>query len=111
MSSQFPRFVDHDMFMRFRGGGVGHRATRKHTEAMTQEADTTIPDKNEDNSEEDETGDSEQLEDSELELSSESDIGEETRKDVGEPEDEFDGEDGEEPWGVDEYTAEGYARP
>ena len=41
----------------------------------------------------------------------EEDHDEETRKNVGEPEDEFDGEDGEEPWGVDEYTAEGYARP
>ena len=79
------------MFMRFRGGGVGHRATRKHTETMSQEADTAIPDENEDNFKDDETGNSEQLED-ELESSSESDIGEdhdeETRKDFGEPEDE-----------------------
>ena len=77
------------------------RATRKHTETMSQEVDTTIPDENEDNFEDDETGNSEQLED-ELELSLESDIGEdhdeETRKNVGEPEDKFDGEDGEEPW-------------
>ena len=36
---------------------------------------------------------------------------EETRIDVGEPEDEFEGEDGEEPWGVDAYAAEGYAPP
>ena len=97
--------------LRFWGAGVGHRATRKRTETISQEADTTIPNENEDNFEDDETGNSEQLED-ELESSSESDIGdEETRKDVGEPEDEFDGEDGEEPWGVDEYTAEGYACP
>ena len=33
-----------------------------------------------------------------------------TMKDVG-IEEEFDGEDGEEPWGIDEYTAEGYAPP
>jgi len=68
-------FVDRDMFMRFRGGGVGHRATRKRTETMSQEADTTIPDENEDNFEEDESlddgGDSEQLEEDELESSSE----------------------------------------
>lgn len=25
------RFVDRDMFMRFRGGGVGHKSTRKET--------------------------------------------------------------------------------
>ena len=90
---------------------MGHRATHKHTETMSQEADTTIPDENEDNFEDDETGNSEQLED-ELESSSKSDIGEnhdeETRIDVGEPEDKF---DGEEPWGVDEYIAEGYAHP
>jgi hypothetical protein len=102
--------------MRFRGGGVGHRATREHTKPMSQESDTTIPDENEDRDSESESlGDGEQLE--EDESSSESDFGEgdrdeaEARKDVGDIEDEFDGEDGEEPWGIDEYTAEGYAPP
>jgi hypothetical protein len=117
-SLHFPRFVDRDMFMRYRGGGVGHRATREHTDPISQESDVTIPDENEDSFEEDELlGDGGQLE--EDESSSESDFGEgdhgeaEARKDVGELEDEleFDGEDGEEPWGIDEYTTEGYAPP
>jgi hypothetical protein len=110
LSSQFARFVDRDMFMRFRGGGVGHRATREHTEPMSQEADTTIPDKNEDNFEDEllDDGEDSEWEDDELESSSESDIGE---GEHDEDEDDFDGEDGEEPWGVDEYTAEGYAPP
>ena len=97
---------------------MGHRATRERTEPMSQDVDTTVPDENEDNLDEDKSfGDGEEFE--EDEGSSESDIGEddsdhdgaETRKEVGEPEDEFDGEDGEEPWGIDEYTAEGYAPP
>ena len=92
--------------MRFRGGGVGHRATREHTDLLSQEADTTIPDKKEDNLEDESLGEGELWEDDET--SSESDIGE---SDHDEVEDEFDGEDGEEPWGVDEYAAEGYAAP
>ena len=96
------------MFMRFRGGGVGHKATREHTEPMSQEADTTIPDKVEDNVEEDKLlDDAEEWEDDEFESSSESEIGD---GDLDEVED-FDGEDGEEPWGIDEYTAEGYTPP
>ena len=68
---------------------------------MSQEAKTTISDKNEDDFGEDETGDSEQLVEEGLGSSSEY-IGEDrdeesSRKDVGEPEDKFEGEDGEEP--------------
>ena len=93
---------------------MGHRATCERTDPIPQEADMTIPDKNKDNFEVNSLGDGEQLE--EDESSSESDIGEgdqdeaETMKDVG-IEEEFDGEDGEEPWGIDEYMAEGYAPP
>jgi hypothetical protein len=103
--------------MRFRGGGVGHKATRERTEPMSQEAVTTVPDENEDNLEGDELfGDEEQSEVDELEDGLESDIGEgedeaEARKEVEELDDDFEGEDGEEPWGIDEYTAEGYAPP
>ena len=99
---------------------MGHRATRERTEPMSQEVDMTIPDENEDNFEEDKSfGDGEEFE--EDEGSSESDIREgdsdhdeaETRKEFGEQlaEDKFDGEDGEELWGIDEYIAEGYAPP
>ena len=112
LSSCFPRFVDRDMFMRFRGGGVGHRATHEHTKPMSQEAGTeTVPDENEDNFEGDESfGNGEQSE--EDEANSESSIGEgDYDETVGELEDEFEGEDGEEPWGIDEYSAEGYSAP
>ena len=88
---------------------MGHKATREHTEPMSQEADTTIPDKVEDNVEEDkllDSDDAEEWEDNEFESSSESEIGD---GDFDKAED--DGEDGEEPWGIDEYTAEGYAPP
>ena len=97
---------------------MGHRATHERTEPMSQDVDTTVPDENEDNLDEDKSfGNGEEFE--EDEGSSESDIGEddsdhdgaETRKEVGKPEDEFDGEDGEELWGIDKYTAEGYAPP
>ena len=110
LSLHFIRFVDCDIFMRFRGGGVGHRATRKHTKHMSQEADTTIPDKNDDDFVEDEiVSEEEQWEDNDSETSSESsDIRKGDHEDV---DDEFDGEDGEEPRGIDEYTAEGYAPP
>jgi hypothetical protein len=109
LSSRIPRFVDRDMFMRFRGGGVGHRATGEHTEHMSQEADMTIPDENEDEDhfeEAESLNDGERLEDDEW--SSDSDIGE---GDDDEVEDKFEGEDGQEPWGIDEYTTEGYAPP
>jgi hypothetical protein len=109
--------------MRFRGGGVGHKATQERTEPMSQEADAMAPDENdfeEDNLES--FGDGEELEEEASEASSESDIaGEgdrdhdeaEAQKEVGElvVEEEFDGEDGEEPWGIDEYMTEGYAPP
>jgi hypothetical protein len=55
-------------------------------------------------------GDGEQSE--EDEANSESSIGEgDYDETVGELEDEFEGEDGEEPWGIDEYSAEGYSGP
>ena len=96
--------------MRFRGGGVGHRATREHTESMSQEADTTIPDENEEIFEDDalqeEEGPGEEWEDDES--SSESDVEEGEHSEV---EEDLDVEDGEEPWGINEYTAEGYAPP
>ena len=34
-----------------------------------------------------------------------------TGEEAGELEDDFDGEDGEEPWEIDKYIAEGYAPP
>ena len=30
----WPRFMDHDMFMHFRGGGIGHKATRGRMQAL-----------------------------------------------------------------------------
>ena len=80
---------------------MGHRATRECTDPISQEADTTIPDENKDNFEVDSLGDREQLEEDIREGDQDK---AETMKDVG-IEEEFDGEDGEEPWGIDKYTA------
>jgi len=42
------RFVDRDMFMRFRGGGVGHKATNSFTTAFCQDAQENTRPANED---------------------------------------------------------------
>jgi len=107
--------------MRFRGGGVGHKATHERTEPMSQEADTTVPDDNEDDIEEDGSfGDGESEEEgpgSDGDNPGEQSDGDgdsdeaEAGEEAGELEDDFDGEDGEEPWEIDKYTAEGYAPP
>jgi len=86
---------------------------------MSQEADTMVPDENNNDGNDDELfGDGEQQSDEE---GSESDSSEgsagdgaDEEADAGEEaggQDDFDGEDGEEPWEVDEYMAEGYAPP
>ena len=90
---------------------MGHRATHEHTEPMSQKAGKTVPNKNEYNFEGDESfGNREQSE--EDEANSESSIREgDYDETVGELEDKFEGKDGKEPWGIDEYSAECYAPP
>ncbi|KAF8148263.1 hypothetical protein B0H34DRAFT_668897, partial [Crassisporium funariophilum] len=112
-------FVDRDMAMRFMGGGVGHKATNAFTGALAHEARNN-------GSNIDDNGHSEDPElepdyiipdsdDEEEDLvdgytSSESDpedgngaleLGEDSDEDIG-------GEDGEEPWEIDDVQAEGF---
>jgi len=116
ITHHFSRFVDRDMLMQFRGGGVGHKATHEHTETMSQETNAIDPEENEDDadfvqqvgevvqsSEEEESDLGE--ENSDEEDQDEEDESEEDNFD-GEDEsegDNFDGEDEDEPWEDDEY--------
>ena len=104
------------MFIRFFGGGIGHKATYEYTEALRKDALTMVNTYS--NSE------SVSVVDEELHVVSESEEAQFAEKDdygyeVGEEEDcdsdneDDDGanlgaEDGEEPWGVDDLQAEGY---
>lgn len=99
----FARFVDRDMFMRFRGGGIGHKSTQERTQVFEQQSHVLPPEDDEivvdgiDSEEEPEESEEENYD----ELSS----GDEGRDDeIG------GGEDGEEPWDEDDLEAEGYAR-
>lgn len=39
LTNYLPRFVDRDMFMRYRGGGVGHSSTREATNKFLHDRD------------------------------------------------------------------------
>src|SRR5271168_863041 len=99
------RFVDRDMFMRFRGGGIGHKATQERTQAFSRKStDIVMRDldrANWENVGSDTGGDSEEEGDNEDEpLEGHDDLDEL----------ELGGEDGEEPWEMDEVEAEGYGQ-
>ena len=100
------------MAMRFMGGGIGHKATNAFTQAFAHEArnwetnpvdEITIEDENEAEDWEEEAGDVVEQDygyviDSDDENSDEED---EDDEDLG-------GEDGEEPWEMDDVHAEGF---
>jgi len=105
------RFVDRDMFMRFFGAGIGHKATNKYTETFRKDVRAMA---NAMQSNTDPIVDSDlQIPDSEeAQLAEEQDYGYEIS---GESEDEVEddgadlgAEDGEEPWDMDDIQAEGY---
>ena len=95
-------------------------STRERTETMSQEVDMMVPDEDEDNiggddpsgfgldqqSEEEPLGSDEDEEGPD----GDEDDGSEAGEKSGE-QDDFDGENGEKPWEIDEYTTEGYAPP
>ncbi|PPQ85538.1 hypothetical protein CVT26_012745 [Gymnopilus dilepis] len=120
-------FVDRDMFMRFRGGGIGHKATNDYTEDMrpsfeiptdldTDEVEEAEELQDEDinqgegdaereNETERENGDNEEEEEEEMD---DEDWETESSGSEEDPdEDELGGEDGEEPWEGDIADAEG----
>lgn len=104
----FARFVDRDMFMRFRGGGIGHKSTQERTRVFEQShilppEDDEVVDSDGVDSEEETEGSEEEND----EVEDEDFSGDE----AGPGGDEMGGgEDGEEPWDVDEIEAEGYAQ-
>jgi hypothetical protein len=102
----FARFVDRDMFMRFRGGGIGHKSTQERTRVFEKQThvlpreDDEVPVVDGVNSEEEPEDSEEENDDDEL-------MGDEAGGDeMG------GGEDGEEPgpWDEDENELEGYAQ-
>lgn len=105
------RFVDRDMFMRFFGAGIGHKATNKYTDAFRKDV---LAMANATQSNTDPIVDSDlQIPDSEeAQLAEEQDYGyeidDESEDDVEDDGADLGAEDGEEPWEVDDLQAEGY---
>jgi hypothetical protein len=99
------------MVMRFMGGGVGHKATNASTQEFAREArnmptnpnNDLLQDENQGKDKDEEAGDSEE-EDYGYVVESEVEEGN------GEDEEDEDlgGEDGEEPWEMDDVQAEGF---
>ena len=84
LSDQFYRFVDRDMMMRFRGGGVGHKSVQKATDYFLQDR---FPDDNVDlNIEDDE--DVEGVEELSEELGSTENMADEIDEEVSDDEDD-----------------------
>jgi len=113
------RFVDRDMFMRFLGGGVGHKATNPFTASMAREArgstatandNAAEPSANNDENDNDAgiDSDDDDLEAEEMDYGYRSDTSEEDEEEEEEEEDNLGGEDGEEPWEMDDVQAEGF---
>jgi hypothetical protein len=97
------RFVDRDMFMRFRGGGIGHKSTQERTRVFEQQSHVLPPE--DDVPVVDGVDSEEEPEESEEENDDDGLMGDEAGGDeMG------GGEDGEEPWDEDEIEAEGYAQ-
>jgi hypothetical protein len=107
----FIRFVDRDMVMRFMGGGIGHKATNAFTQAFAREArnlsmnDDPPDDENLGEDKDEEAGDSE-VEDYGYVIESEAEQGHGDEEDA--EDEDLGGEDGEEPWEMNDVQAEGF---
>jgi len=117
MSSYNFRFVDRDMFMRFFGGGIGHKATNKYTAALRGDAlamvnaqsttaASTIVEEIQGVAESDEVAQFAEKEDYGYELSDAED--EDSECDEDDDGANLGAEDGEEPWQMGDLYAEGY---
>jgi hypothetical protein len=91
------------MFMRFRGGGIGHKSTQERTQVFEQQSHILPPE--DDEAVVDGVDSGEEPEESEEENDEEELSGDEDRDD-----EICGGEDGEEPWDENEVEAEGYAQ-
>ena len=114
----YDRFVDRDMFMRFFGGSIGHKATNKYTAALREDALAMVNAQSTSAASaivEDEVQVVDELESEEARLAEKSDYGYELGSDAEDEDyvsDDNDAnlgaEDGEEPWEMDDLHAEGY---
>jgi hypothetical protein len=100
--------------MRFRGGGIGHKATQERTQAFSCKSTDIMRDLDRadwENVGSDAGEDSEEEGDNDDEVDEEEDnVDEPLEEDDDLDELELGGEDGEEPWEMDEVEAEGYGQ-
>ena len=108
------RFVDRDMFMRFFGAGIGHKATNKYTDDAFRKDVLAMANATQSNTDPIVDSDLQIPDSEEAQLAEEQDYGYEIDGELESEDDvEDDGadlgaEDGEEPWDVDDLQAEGY---
>jgi hypothetical protein len=93
------------MFMRFRGGGIGHKSTQERTRVFEQQSHILPPELDEALA----VDDGVDSEDSEEESEEENEA-EELSDDEARGDEMGGGEDGEEPWDEDVVEVEGYAQ-
>ncbi|KAF8153903.1 hypothetical protein B0H34DRAFT_661389, partial [Crassisporium funariophilum] len=104
-------FVDRDMVMRFMGGGIGHKATNAYTQGFAREArnfSTTNAEAADNNTLDDEEDVGSAKEEDYGYVSG---LGSADEEDIeGDEDDDEDlgGEDGKEPWEMDDVQAEGF---
>jgi hypothetical protein len=101
------------MFMRFRGGGIGHKSTQEQTRVFAEQShvlrredddELSVVDGGDSEEEIEEGSEVEEDTDEVIEVEDEELSGGEGGNEMG------GGEDGEEPWDEDEFEAEGYAQ-
>ena len=103
------RFADHDLFMHFHGGSVGHKATNSFTQLFESQGESgDASDGNNDDVSEHQPGDLEEAqeqeeEDYEYKIRSGS-----KGEDGGSDDEEMGPEDREEPWEMGDLQAEGF---
>ena len=94
------------MFMRFHGGGVGHKATNTFRSTISQDAPDNNP------ADIDTTAENAVIDNEDARLAEEEDYGYSFEDDEDEGDDEelddMGAEDGEEPWDMNDLEAEGY---
>lgn len=100
------------MFVRFRGEGIGHKATNEFTSAFRPPCESSTDFEMDDNhdsepEEEKESEAEDEVTAEDLEWGYKTSDGEDDNDDW--EDDDLGGEDGEEPWDMDGVDAEGYA--
>ena len=113
-SGSLIRFIDHDMFMKFHGGGVGHKATNTHTSNFHQDfpennpASSSAADLNSISNVPIDNEEAQLIEEEDYRYSIEHSEGE--GEGEGEEMDDMGAEDGETLGNMDNLEAEGYSK-